>query len=160
MGAWKPRRAGFLLRDPLCSHMPPQLDAAPRWHWPSGHQHSLIPLGRKGSPADPPASAFFAWILSNFSSCAACTRNTIVLGFSVVGRRPQKNKCPVRGRGSFLWLRGCPCACGWHSARHTAHGTQHTAERRARDCEQTLTPAVNRLHQVPLKSVKVPFNLC
>lgn len=81
-GAWESRRleqrpAGFLLQDPLHPHRPPS-----HWscrlagRWPSGHSCSPIPLGRKGSPAHPPASAFFAWIWSNFSSCAASAQGT------------------------------------------------------------------------------------
>lgn len=130
-GAWESGRlqqtcASFLLRDLL--HPPPPPPHPSHWscclagRWPCGHQRLLMLLGRKGLPAYPPASAFFSWILLNFSSCAACIRNTIVLCFSVAGRRPQKNKCPVRCRSGFPQPR---LSLSLRMAQHTAKRYAH-----------------------------------
>lgn len=134
-GEWRPAAEVYQLPpegppSPATSPHPSHWSCCLAGRWPCGHQCWPILLGRKGLPAYPPASAFFSWILLNFSSCAACIRNTIVLCFSVAGRRPQKNKCPVRCRSGFPQPR---LSLSLRMAQHTAKG-------RAHDSEQMLTP--------------------
>lgn len=101
----------------------------------------------KGLPADPPASAFLAWILLNFSSCAACTRTPLFSASAWWGGVPRKTNAQCTAAAA---------SCGREAVHVPADGTaRSTLPRRAHNCEPVMTPTVPRPHSVPLTAKRL-----
>lgn len=106
-GAWSQ-----VCGTPCLYPVPISLEAFSRPKLQSSHQCSRTPLGRKGSPAGPPAPAFL--LGSCWSSAAVLlTQGTPLFSASVWGGISKKTqaKCAARCPPAAERL----CAYGWHS---------------------------------------------